>query len=446
MKHRARSWVVISVSLLGAMVAGTLLVALHDPRPMHQFPGGRIWVEGVTYGNRTVQRFSGPSWAREFRNLFTWTPPAPDYSLRDPRWIPDVLRIHLAVAYDPQLVRVPPREVELADENGTRIPPNAGVSFGVSGIALPPWWSRGRVRTTPAPPGTPEPPFPMKLSTVSFPRRGRTITVGLSGSNAGTKLTRFTIPNPADPGPFREWTPSALPVRVDGGGFSVELRSLHTGTRPTTHPAAQDDPLKEWVRLTLSIQENGRPSTNWEPSRISLSDATGNQYASLFVRNERAGPLVHSYTAQTLSASEPAWRIRIRLRRRNTPRRRPGSPDLTPTWTPPPIAIPPLATPWTLRQEGSAGGSRIILAGERDTDPSGVAPAVRISLTGPASGTPELWVAAGPTGGLPLFRQQVSAQPGKAVWRIPVAAAGDLLPLQVKLAQEPEFEFVVRPQ
>lgn len=204
--------------------------------------------------------------------------------------------------------------------------------------------------------------------------------------------------------------------------------------------------MKEWVRVVLSIRERGRPSTDWEPSRISLADATGNQYTSLFVRNERAGPLVHSYTAQTLSASEPAWRVRLRLRHRNTPRRRPGSPDLTPIWTPPPLAIPPLATPWTLQQEGRAGGSRLTLTGERDADPGGAAPAVRISLTGPASGTPELWATAGPNGGLPLFRQQVSAQPGRTVWRIPVAAAGDLLPLHVKLAQEPEFEFIVRPK
>ncbi len=353
----------------------------------------------------------------------------------------------LSIRYQPDYQGPQQYAVELADETGYRIPAGKAVfrdpENGVFMVSLPraAFGSGGALR-----------PFPgadrwdLGILAEVFPRRGRSVLLRLLDPDTRALQCQFAVPNPARPGPFPEWKATPLPVMLHSGGLSVELLKLQSGVTPPTEAGNVDRLHEPWIRADLRVRERGNPTTRWEPAAFSLSDATGNQYEHTEPRSELRDGVLRCYSIQTLSSSEPVWKVRIRLRRANTTAH-PAAAGRARFWTPAPLAIPPFATAWSKHQVGTAGGARITMTAETESRLGGDPAAVRITLAAePPTWVPDLRILDPQNEFVRLPHARLTAEPGRAVWRIPVAAEGDTLKLQVRAAVEPEFEFLVRPQ
>jgi hypothetical protein len=146
----------------------------------------------------------------------------------------------------------------------------------------------------------------------AFPRRGRTLGVQIEErpkAGAWTPVARFTLANP-DPGPHPQWTPQSLPVTRQVEDLSITLSGLETGVAPPGDAAGED-----WTRARFRIAERGRPTTHWQPTRITLSDAAGDQWTPRAQSNRPEGPEQQLFFRSVLWPAETAWKLRVKLER-----------------------------------------------------------------------------------------------------------------------------------
>ena len=118
----------------------------------------------------------------------------------------------------------------------------------------------------------------------SFPCRGKTILVQFPGNPPGSRLTfadqpdgRLTAPNPTS-GPFPHWSPAPLPQTRGSENLAVTLSMLsrQTSLSMSSGGATEFSRLEEpQLPASFQIAQGGRPSRNWVPITMVVTDAAG---------------------------------------------------------------------------------------------------------------------------------------------------------------------------
>ena len=133
-----------------------------------------------------------------------------------------------------------------------------------------------------------------------YPRREPSFRLQLTDVIDNRYLAGFFILNPCRL-VHQQWKAPGCPVQARSGNLRVVLRSL-------TH--ASDTGLST-CNPVFEYQEGGRPTRNWRPARVFVSDATGNKLLT-----------DHSYSLQkqkdefdALCRFETAWKFKVRLMR-----------------------------------------------------------------------------------------------------------------------------------
>jgi hypothetical protein len=176
----------------------------------------------------------------------------------------------------------------------------------------------------------------------AFPRRGRTVTLRISGYNpfwkwvplAGRRhgrraysgpgkwvpnwvpVAEFTVPNP-DPGPHPVWRPEPLPITKRSGDLDFTLSRLVAEADPPSVAPSFSMPEvvfqvypHSWTRADFRISRKGKPAPEWEAVGMTLSDASGNVMTpALPVYYPQAGE-AHFAFPSGLPPDEAAWKVR----------------------------------------------------------------------------------------------------------------------------------------
>lgn len=176
-----------------------------------------------------------------------------------------------------------------------------------------------------APDATRRSPSRAELTFYAYPRRGGSVRAGLH-SRAGPVL--FDTPVPATGTPS-SWAPEPYPIRKQTDGWEFSLARIA--------PARLPDHLRP--RAYFEVRHQGRPTSDWVPSSIRVSDGTGNsdQLGELAV--EADGGVIFP----GMCTREPAWKLE--------------------TWFAP--ADPGRTAPdleWTARNVTLAGSGKVALA------------------------------------------------------------------------------------
>jgi len=152
----------------------------------------------------------------------------------------------------------------------------------------------------------------------AFPRRDSKMILRFQtwGSN-GQKVSKeqFVISNPArssTPG----WTAPALPQTQSDGDLDVTLNKLVFGVHGFNGNSSSKDPSTKAVLAAFHTEQNGQVATNWQPVRITTSDATGNEIEnnSWSTPNIQTGDPTMTYQ-WGLWPDESAWKVRVEMSR-----------------------------------------------------------------------------------------------------------------------------------
>ncbi len=434
MRLTPRAWVFGAVVILLVAVGGLGVLLAWDVRPRIETTGLRVRLQEVVYGNQPPIVYGASGGLRDFRDLFRLAPPPLERRPQVPRFVLSPLRFYLETEW-----RTPPRdrfgqlEIELANEQGDRVGASRAARFSRVGKERYTHDRQARIQWSVA-------------SVLVYPRRGSRVRLRLLHPTTGVRIGEFDVPNPAVRTSWPEWRPVPLPARAGNTELALELRDLKVGVYS---PHADEDPgdqLSDLARAHLVVWEKGKPSADWEANWVHLLDATGNGYGHPFLREEQEGSDRVYYFPQILSSREPAWKLRFRLWRRNSPRRRSPAQDSRPRWTLPPLALPPGTAPWSTTLTTSLGKARLSFAAKREVSPEDGTSSLHITLTAsPSPWMPHLYMIDGRANG-PVFRDTLSVAPGRGTWRVPVASEGETLQFQVVALEEPWFEFLVRPR
>ena len=148
-----------------------------------------------------------------------------------------------------------------------------------------------------------------------YPRRSATFRLGFFNPWSRRQLAALTASNPFRKN-YSSWKAEPYPIRRRTGQVEVTLLDL----------AHDQGHLSNQSGARFRITEEGKPTARWEPARLTVEDATGNQVTSepvRFARDERSW-------FDGLCTHEAAWKIRM---------------VLAPTY---PVRVPPDFT-WELR-------------------------------------------------------------------------------------------------
>ncbi|HSU52997.1 MAG TPA: hypothetical protein VLT36_02930 [Candidatus Dormibacteraeota bacterium] len=115
----------------------------------------------------------------------------------------------------------------------------------------------------------------------AFPRRTRTIGLrflSMLPDGEWTNVADFHIPNPAY-AEYPQWQPVPLPNTQTDGNLEVTLREFQSGARMGrargTGNAAN---AARKTRLVFSFAQHGQESKDWRAQKLTISDATGNNW------------------------------------------------------------------------------------------------------------------------------------------------------------------------
>jgi hypothetical protein len=150
-----------------------------------------------------------------------------------------------------------------------------------------------------------------------FPRRGRTVALRLyerKGEGPWKRMAEFVAGNPTA-GPHSVWTPDPLPVKKQQGDLQFTLTQLRTGVSIHQPSRAASDYEEKHTLARFRVTRNGKPSREWEPIEVHLSDATGNNWDALTFspsqRRDEQEVLFHG----GLWADEAAWKLGVEFQR-----------------------------------------------------------------------------------------------------------------------------------
>jgi hypothetical protein len=198
-------------------------------------------------------------------------------------------------------------------------------------------WAGGGDRLPPATGGGAR--FGLAVFT-AFPRRQARLRLRLCG-DGGRPVAEFSVPNPR-PGPHPPWNPQRLPITRREGDLAVTLTRLTLRAIPSGSPNLPDPVIV--AEPTFRYTQGGRPTTAWNPSDLTLSDATGNTC---------------NLSAVGLCYHESAWKLKGRFFRGAGARFAPGE-----VWTMRGVRVPRpgavLLMSGTTRLQGARLGLRAI--------------------------------------------------------------------------------------
>ena len=155
----------------------------------------------------------------------------------------------------------------------------------------------------------------------AFPRHGRKIVLRISAWNSnGNGMQpakgQFVISNPTR-GPFPTWTPEPLPDTQSDGDLNVTLTRLIYGVKgfDRGNGLSKTDPMDKAVLAAFRTEQKGVVMTNWQPYRIAMSDATGNQIENNSWSNTRTNDEAVMTYQWGLWPDEPAWKLNVEMTR-----------------------------------------------------------------------------------------------------------------------------------
>ena len=114
----------------------------------------------------------------------------------------------------------------------------------------------------------------------AYPRRDskmilRVMSWGNNGQSASKE--QFVISNPARGKSFVKWTPDPLPDTQSDGDLNVTLtRLVDDVSFNRGNDVPQKDPMSRAVLAAFHTEQKGVVVTNWQPVRVTTSDASGN--------------------------------------------------------------------------------------------------------------------------------------------------------------------------
>jgi hypothetical protein len=150
-----------------------------------------------------------------------------------------------------------------------------------------------------------------------FPRRGSTVGARLYAQmphGPWVRVGEFHGKNPLSRS-YPHWSPEPLPVTKWSGDLAMTLTGLTAG-QTIGDPRHPEPPGNDnWTRAALCLTRNGRQATGWQPIRVALSDATGNQWSH---RNQHWPPQSRNRLfefAGRLPPGESAVKLRFEVMR-----------------------------------------------------------------------------------------------------------------------------------
>src|SRR5439155_3467938 len=123
----------------------------------------------------------------------------------------------------------------------------------------------------------------------------------------------FIVPNPT-PGPHPTWHGVKLPSTKRDGELSVSLTRLTVGSiRPGWLPVTLRG--VPWTNASFRISEKGKPTGDWAPVGMTISDATGNILVPPGMWHQQGeGRARFSFYGRRLP-EEQAWKLRVEFAR-----------------------------------------------------------------------------------------------------------------------------------
>jgi hypothetical protein len=154
----------------------------------------------------------------------------------------------------------------------------------------------------------------------AFPRRTASLHLQFlamaAPSGGWTNIAEFTIKNPAY-GKYPQWTPEPIPGTRSTGSLAVTLAEFKSGARlRDPQGLAPRSTVARKTQLQFTFAEEGKAVTNWMVQKLTISDATGNQWFPYldFVRHDFSwaeGGKVEFFGA--LWPGEAAWKLKVEL-------------------------------------------------------------------------------------------------------------------------------------
>jgi hypothetical protein len=149
-----------------------------------------------------------------------------------------------------------------------------------------------------------------------FPRRGKVVGLRASILDANEKWARafeLTVPNPAS-GPHPVWQPRPLPLTAHAGDLAVTLTGLVGGVKPAEGGSWLTSD-RRLTRATFQVTQGGRPTAEWEPVAIQVSDATGNTWSDLGFPPPEPRGTKQFFIEGAPWPDETAWKLRVEMAR-----------------------------------------------------------------------------------------------------------------------------------
>jgi hypothetical protein len=152
----------------------------------------------------------------------------------------------------------------------------------------------------------------------AYPKRDGKIVLRVaaySNNGLGYQLSKgqFVIANPSR-GPFPKWTAEPLPDTQSDGDLNVTLTRLICGVEGFQR-GSKNDPMNKAVLAAFRTEQNGVVMTNWQPYRIAMSDATGNQIQNNSWSNRRENEEAVMVYQWGLWPDEPTWKLNVEMTR-----------------------------------------------------------------------------------------------------------------------------------
>ena len=301
MKSPRRVWTLIAV--LAVVIVAVAVWSLASLRPpvrsaTRLADGTLLTLEDVTYG-REHALVKGAGWQKALAKLF---PP---------------LKERLVIEYSRTLSQHPEAVTFWVVRTGAP----AGSYWDVRGAALDEHGCEteptGGVTNSDGP-GREVHGFTLNV----FPRRSRTVGVRVyqrdPQSNRWRRLAEYSVPNPYRRS-YPTWSPEPVPATKPNGDLSVTLTRLVTGAGPGTPPRKPQPGEEIWSNARFRVVQNGKPSTDWQPREVEVSDATGNRFtssANTYGQDGDSRGSMHLGWRGSLWPDEPAWKLRFEFSRR----------------------------------------------------------------------------------------------------------------------------------
>ncbi len=421
-----------TLMVVGLLGLGSAMWAFAEP-PWQRFQdGSQARLEGITIGKAHAV-VPGPNWRKEVCRLFPTVP-----AVR-PRWTPTVIN----TPADTTLFWVlrqnqpggPHREerVTVADEHGCE---SQAVSQSLETAPEP--FSSGRVLCA--------------YEARAFPRRGDRLFLRFyerSGGGPWEKTGQLAAGNP-NPGRYPAWTPHPLPQERESEGTSFTLTRLITDVKPGRTLQAASEGEEAFTLARFRITRNGRVQRHWQPVRVRVSDAAGNDWQCFCYDPDPVGDEQEILLGEQLWSDESAWKLKVEFQRSSA-----FLPEEM--WTVRNVPVPAGPHRNTFPGESTVRFQRRIelrrVAGAYANDPQDYTglgfpePSVHVRMAGTGEGVRVLlWKVREQCGSLLKVGRTYADNQGRFSWAVPDARPGSRVNLTFAIQKTRSVEYLAAPE